>query len=201
MSIRIPKGETALLNISQEAKHRIFVGLGWDPNEDASLKDKALDTLGIKSVDHDLDLSCYIYDADKRYISHVSTEAGRETDQTGQIYHSGDNVAGVGDGDDEQISVELLDLDPAIHSIVFLASIKSGHQFNEVREPEIRLVDAYSDREFLHLSLLDIEGNNQNAFVFASIFRADGQWMLRHIGEFADLNDQSSWSEALKTYL
>ena len=203
MSARIAKGQSAPLNVSMEAKQRIFAGLGWDPNEGATLKDKALNKIGVKQLHHDLDLACYIYDSQKRYISHVSIEAGRETDQTGQIYHSGDNVAGVGDGDDEQISVELKDLDLAIHSIIFLASIKSGHKFNEVTEPEIRLVDGYSGREFLHLSLLDLEGSDKSAFVFARINRGDNseQWQLSHIGEFTDLVEGTNWAETLKAYL
>ena len=67
----IKKGETAPLHVTQEGTHRIFVGLGWDPNDDIGLKDKALNTLGLKNLHHDLDLSCFIYDRDGRYISHV----------------------------------------------------------------------------------------------------------------------------------
>ena len=59
--------DTKPLNVTQEGHHRIFVGLGWDPNENVGLKDKALGALGLKDTHHDLDLSCYIYDANKRY--------------------------------------------------------------------------------------------------------------------------------------
>lgn len=199
---RIAKGETAPLNVTQKARRRVFVGLGWDPNEDVSLKDKALGALGLKDTHHDLDLACYIYDKNKRYISHVSVEDGRATDQTGRIYHSGDNVEGVGDGDDEQISVELKGLDEAVHAIVFKASIKSGHHFSEVTDPEIRLADGYSDHNFLHVSLLGMEGNDKPAFIFACLFKTpDGQWMVRHIGEFTNTPEDGNWAEMLKGFV
>lgn len=199
---RIAKGDTVPLNVTQQARHRVFVGLGWDPNENVGLADKVQEKLGLKHNHHDLDLSCYIYGADKRYISHVSTESGRETDQTGKIYHSGDNVEGVGDGDDEQISVELKDLDEAIQAIVFKASIKSGHSFSEVTEPEIRLVDGYSDHNFLHVALDHTEGNDKSAFVFVSLIKnVEGVWTVKHISEFVDIPADGKWSDILKAYI
>ena len=199
---RIPKGETIALNVTQKARHRVVVGLGWDPNEDISVKDKALGALGLKDTHHDLDLSCYIFDKNKRYISHVSVEEGRAVDQTGQIYHSGDNVEGVGDGDDEQVSVELKDIDPTIHALVFKASIKSGHHFGEVTDPEIRLADGYSDHNFLHVSLLGVKDNDKPAFIFICLLKnPEDQWMVRHIGEFIDAPEDGNWAEILKTYI
>lgn len=199
---RIPKGASVPLNVTQQARHRVFVGLGWDPNENVSVKDKALSKLGLKHTHHDLDLSCYIYGANKRYIGHVSTEDGREVDQTGKIYHSGDNVEGVGEGDDEQISVELKGLDPAIATILFKASIKSGHHFSEVNDPEIRLADGYSGHNFLQLSLLGHNENDRPAFVFAALLReTENDWRVHHIGEFVDIPEGGHWAERLKTFI
>ncbi|MEZ5813328.1 MAG: TerD family protein [Alphaproteobacteria bacterium] len=199
---RIPKGETVPLNVTQKARWRVFAGLGWDPNEEVSLKDKAMGALGLRDNHHDLDLSCYVFDKDGRYITHVSVEEGREADQTGQIYHSGDNVEGVGEGDDEQISVELDGLDAAIHAIVFKASIKTGHGFNDVRDPEIRLADGYSGHSFLHVSLRGVDNNDKPAFVFAALLRgADEQWMARHIGEFIDAPKDGDWAGILKRFV
>ena len=119
----IQKGEKGPLNVTKEARHRVFVGLGWDPNEETGLIDKAKALVKGQELHHDLDLSAYVFDADARMISHICAESGRHTDQTGKIYHSGDNIEGLGDGDDEQISVELKDLDPLIAHIIFTASI------------------------------------------------------------------------------
>ncbi len=194
--------KTTPLNVTQEARHRVFVGLGWNPNKKVSLIDKAREITGGKKTHHDLDLSCYIFDDQKRYINHVSVESGREVDQTGQIYHSGDNVEGIGDGDDEQISVELKDLNPAIHSIIFKASIKSGQNFAEVAEPEMRLADGYTNRNFVHCDLLKITGHDKDAFIFACIFRmSNTEWQMMQINEFIDTTDDMSWPERLKSYL
>ncbi len=199
MTPRIPKGQTVPLNVSKTGNRRVFVGLGWDPNEDISFKDKALGALGLKETHHDLDLSCYIYDSNKRYITHISHEIGREIDQTGKIYHSGDNVEGVGDGDDEQISIELKELDPTIDTIIFKASIKTDNIFSQVNDPEMRIVDGYADHTFLEVSLA--EGQTA-AFIFVALKR-DGEdaWLINHIGEFIEESSEKDWPEVLKAYI
>ena len=199
MTPRIPTGQTVPLNVSKTGNRRVFVGLGWDPNEDISFKDKALGALGLKETHHDLDLSCYIYDSNKRYITHISHEIGREIDQTGKIYHSGDNVEGVGDGDDEQISIELKELDPTIDTIIFKASIKTDNIFSQVNDPEMRIVDGYADHTFLEVSLA--EGQTA-AFIFVALKR-DGEdaWLINHIGEFIEESSEKDWPEVLKAYI
>ena len=186
------------LNVTKEGHHRIFVGLGWDPNEKSGLLHKAKSAVKGQETYHDLDLSCYIYDADKRYIGHVSAEAERGRDQTGRIYHSGDNVEGIGDGDDEQISVELLDLDPVIHSLIFKASIKSGHVFGDIQDPEIRIVDGYSNHTFLRQNMNCESGADKAAYVFLQVMRGDHGWMMRHIDSYIPLADEDEWGEILK---
>ena len=199
---KIEKGKIAPLNVTQESRHRIFVGLGWDPNENTGLVDQAKALVKGQELHHDLDLSAYMFDKNKRYISHVSAEPGRHVDQTGRVYHSGDNVEGIGDGDDEQISVELKKLDDVIHHILFKASIKSGHSFGEVNDPEIRIVDAYSDYTFVHHNLKTEGGADKAAYVFVQVIRTlDGGWNLHHIDQYIDMVDDRDWVETLKPYL
>lgn len=193
--------EARPLNVTQEGHHRIFVGLGWDPNEQTGLLHKAKSVVKGQETHHDLDLSCYIYDAQKRYIGHVSAEAERGQDQTGKIYHSGDNVEGIGEGDDEQISVELLDLDPVIHSLVFKASIKSGHVFGDIQDPEIRIVDGYSNHTFLRQNMNCESGADKDAYIFLHVLRAENGWMMRHINCYIPLPGDAQWGETLKAYL
>lgn len=198
---KLAKGQSTKLNVTQEARHRVFVGLGWDPVERVSLIDKAKAIASGKETHHDLDLSCYIFDRDGRYISHVAAQDGKNADQTGHIYHSGDNIEGLGDGDDEQISVELKDLDPAIANIIFKASIKSGHSFAEVKDPEIHISDGYTGRQFLHQMLSDTPENDRNAFVFVRLHKTpEGQWMMQYIGEFLDQAGRTDWPEILKPF-
>lgn len=197
----LKKGETGPLNVTKEARHRVFVGLGWDPNEDTGLIDKAKAMVKGQELNHDLDLSAYVFDAKNRMISHICADSGRHTDQTGKIYHSGDNTEGLGDGDDEQISVELKNLDPLIHQIVFTASIKTGQTFGDINNPEIRIADGYSEHTFLHHNLKTEGGGNAHAYIFVRIFRDSNAWALTHIDEYLQDNDREDWLTQIRKHL
>ena len=190
------KDQITPLNVTQEAQHRVFVGLGWDPNEDIGLLDKAREALGGKETHHDLDLSCYTLDQDGTLLDSIT--AINAATESGKIYHSGDNVEGLGDGDDEQISVELKDLDENIHHIVFAVTIKTGHVFGDVALPEVRLGDGYTNREFLKTSLLE-NGEDQSAYIFVRLFKDADSWHMHNIDTFVD--PQEDLSEAAKAHL
>jgi stress response protein SCP2 len=185
---RLEKGEHAPLNFTKRAKHRIFAGLGWEPHTRMNMLEKIGAMMGLTKMEHDLDLGCLMFDKDKNPIGDVSTLPGHAMDPSGHIYHSGDNTGGFGEGDDEQVSVELLKLDPMIHYILFVATIKSGHVFGEIESPEIRLADGYSNHNFLQASLNHAEGKAKSAFAFASIYRKDdGSWNMHNISTYIDL--------------
>ena len=188
------------LNVTQKSKHRIFVGLGWNPNESPTLKDKVGALIGKRDQHHDLDLTCYYYNRDNAYLGHVGIDPEHSSNKSGSIYHSGDSVEGVGDGDDEQISVELINLPPNIHHLIFKASIKSGHSFNEVAAPEIRLCDGYTERCFAEAALDDGE---RDAYVFARVYRGEteGEWLLHEIREFIASSSAKPWEDTLSRYL
>lgn len=178
-------GSHTPLNVTQEANQRVFVGLGWDPVDMVRLVDKIKALAGIKETHHDLDLSCFLYDENRHFIESVGALGAQDTDSSGKIYYSGDNIEGIGEGDDEQISAELKDLPTKIHYIAFVASIKSGHTFSEVSAPEIRLVDAYSNYTLLHKSIADTDSESHSAYLFLSLYRdTQGGWMLHHIGKY-----------------
>ena len=200
----LEKSQHAPLNVTREARHRVFVGLGWDPHEKASLMDQARALVGGKKTWHDLDLSCYMYDKNKVLIDTVTAKDGQHIDQSGNIYHSGDNIGGVGDGDDEQISVELKDLDPKICHIVFTVIIKSGHVFQDISAPASRLADGYSEYEFLNMSLHASEGREKSGFVFVHLYRSHDEpnaWFVHHVGEFLDAVPMQEWPALMAVYM
>lgn len=197
----IEKGSHKPLNVTQESHHRVFVGLGWDPKDDGGLIEAITDKISGKALHHDLDLACYIYDANNNLINIVSAEVEHGADETGRIYHSGDNVEGIGDGDDEQISVELKDIDPDICNIVFIATIKSGHSFSEIDAPEIRLVDGYSNREFIVAPLICKESEEKSGYVFLRLYPQNEAWTIHSIGEFFNVKDAGNLSEFLKDFI
>lgn len=190
------------LNVTKQSRERIFVGLGWDPNESEASGLAAL--LHKLKKHHDLDLSCYFYNKKKEPIGFVSADSKYHANASGTIYHSGDNEEGIGDGDDEQISVELKTLPDDIHHLIFKASIKSGHSFDEINSPEIRLCDGYTNRCFLNARLdqkHDATGKKHDAFVFAQLKRIDSGWAYRDISIFLQNTDPVTWQGILQDYL
>lgn len=198
------KGDHKPLNVSKQGNQRVFAGLGWDPSIEKSFGTRLKEIISGKSAYHDLDLSCFMYGKDQDFIDVISGKIGEIVDHTGAVYHSGDDTEGVGEGDDEQISVELANISAEIYHLVFKVSIDSGHKFSEVEKPEARLVDAYSERHFLK-SVLDCEsGAKASSHVFAEIYRdtdSSTGWSLHYINEYNNWGDATKWSEKLKVFL
>ncbi len=186
---KLEKGQHGPLHVTQKAERRIFAGLGWEPHAESGLMETLGAIMGQRKTWHDLDLSCYTFDAAGKLLDEISSTPDHHSDGSGKIYHSGDNREGIGDGDDEQISVELLKLDPRIDLILFVVSIKSGHTFGEIDSPEIRLADGYSGHNFLHTALSAEEGRGKPAFAFASIYRTADGWNVHNISKFLDTAD------------
>jgi tellurium resistance protein TerZ len=196
---RLRPGESIPLNVTLKANHRIFAGLGWDPQAKSGFLHKIGALIGRKKPYHDLDLGCFLYDQSGKMIDHVAADTDHQAVQDGAVYHSGDNVEGLGDGDDEQISVELKRLAPEVTHIVFTATIKSGHTFGEVESPEIRLVDGYSNHQFLRSNLCHEGGRDKSAFIFVRIQRDGERWVMHYIKKFTDFGPD--WYKNIPPYL
>ena len=198
---RLTKGQHITLNVTQEARHRIFVGLGWDPNFRQTLLGSIREMLGGKKTWHDLNLACFLYDDNKNYIESISQDPDNAADEAIHVYHSGDSREGVGDGDDEQISVELKNLAPSVRHVIFVASIKSGHTFKDIEAPEIRIGDGYSNHIFFETDIDREAGKNKSVFVFVHIYRHEGGWRLHNISEFLKAPDTENNPDFMKKYL
>lgn len=196
------KGATAPLNVTQESNHRIFVGLGWDPKKGTlGFIDQVSMLVKRRIKGHDLDLACCVYDSNNALINTVDVHSLNASDDSGKIYHSGDNVDGMGGGDDEQISIELKNLNPDIANIVFAVTIKNDDTFDQIEAPEIRIVDGYSNREFLAASLARDEAAKKSGYVFMRIYPEGDAWAMQYIDEFFDANTESDLSEFLKGFV
>lgn len=197
----LAKGHRGPINVTQESRRRVFVGLGWDPKASSGLLENAAALVTGKALHHDLDLSCYIYDPNGALIDIIGVETQHASDIADSIYHSGDNVEGIGDGDDEQISVELKNINPDIAHIVFVATIKSGHSFSDVESPEIRIVDAYTEHEFLRTGLGLEENVKQSGYVFVRLYLENDVWMMHYIDEFFNVSAQKDLPGFLKSFI
>ena len=199
---QIAHGQKGSLNQSTKFKQRIVAGLSWDARED---KVGVLGRVMKSDSQHDLDICCYIYNTSGEFIDFVGAEAQDSMDESEKIYHSGDDMSGEGDGDDERISVELAELPDDIQAVVFMAEIRSNHVFGEVDAVTSRIVDGGTENDLLNMALNHEDGANKNACVLASVYRDNAAsntgWMLNHIVDYPDILQINDWGEYLKRYI
>ncbi|WP_432506938.1 TerD family protein [Kineococcus arenarius] len=143
----------------------VTLGLGWDP--------------AARGRNIDLDASCIAFDArgkDLATVWFMSKQAFR-----GAIAHSGDNLTGAGEGDDEQIRVRLGDLPADVHALVFTINSFGGQRFTAVSRAFCRLLDA-GGAELVRYELSDTQGTT--AVLMAAVVRDGAAWSMRALGEF-----------------
>ena len=153
---------------------KLTMGLGWDKKPGAG----ALS--GANRPDVDLDASAMQYAGDQlfdlAFFNHLET-------RDGAVKHLGDNISGRGEGDDEQISIDLATVHPKVDTMLFLVSSYQGHSLEFVRNAYCRLVDEH-DEEIARFTLT--EGVPRTGFMLAKMTRdpasADG-WRLHAIGQ------------------
>merc|ERR1719199_1704331 len=152
-----------VLDLPQELG-QITVGLGWDVDEGEC----------------DLDVSAVLMDRDGRDVEAVFF--GRLESEEHGIQHTGDNLTGEGEGDDEQIIVNLEQVGDSIQQVFFVVNIYTPHRtFTQVAEPFCRVVDNTSGAELCRYALRD--AGNESGLIIAKIAReAGGRWGFHALG-------------------
>lgn len=174
MGINLGKGQR--INLSKEAPSlkKVGVGLGWDTN--------ATDT----GKDFDLDASAFLLGANGK----IPTEKyfvfyNNLTSPDGAVKHTGDNLTGAGDGDDETVLVELSKVDAAVQEMVFVVTIHEAEarkqNFGQVRNAFIRLYDQETNKEVAKYEL-DEDFSAETAIEFGRLYRKDGEWRFQAVG-------------------
>ena len=174
MPVSLSKGGNVSLTKEAPGLTAITVGLGWDVRT----------TTG---TDFDLDASAIVLDAsgkvlsDKHFVFFNNTAT---PDQT--VVHAGDNLTGQGDGDDEQIKVNLAGLPAEADKLVFPVSIydaeNRSQNFGQVRNAFIRVVNQNGDAEIARYDLSE-DAATETAMVFGEIYRNGAEWKFRAIGQ------------------
>ena len=175
MAVNLQKGQK--ISLEKEAGGAlasVVMGLGWDV-----AKKKGLFGFGGGNQSIDLDASCFMFDdnnqpVDLVYFGHLSSNDG-------SIQHSGDNRTGEGDGDDEQIAVNLARVPANVKSLVFTVNNYTGQDFSQVENAYCRLVDGQSGKEIARYNL-SAQGSH-NAQIMAKLYRHNGEWKMHAIGE------------------
>ncbi len=226
MAINLQKGQTIDLRKGDSTSgdgfdlSTVTIGLGWDMREQKSgggFFGKLLGG-GKKGEDYDLDAVAFLLDASGKVANLGRTMTGPGGQQmgpfegdviffnsqkhpSGHIWLTGDNRTGAGDGDDEQIIVKLDALDQRYQKIIFVVTIYQGRQkgqhFGMVENSFIRAVDARGKEIARYTMSGDATYNSMCALVFAEVYRKDGAWKFRALGN-AEPTD--SFVDILKQY-
>lgn len=222
MAINLVKGQTIDLRKNDKGEtfdlSNVTIGLGWDVRQKQSGGFFGKLFGGAKEEEYDLDAIAFLLDANNKVADigrTVTATNGKQVNlfegdiiffnsmkhPSGQIWLTGDNRTGAGDGDDEQIIVRLDSLDAKYQKILFIVSIYQGRQNNQhfsmVENAFIRAVDA-KGKEITKYSLSgDSSLNGMCTIVFAEAYRKDNGWKFRAIGE---PHQTDSFVEILKKY-
>ncbi|MFJ4652596.1 TerD family protein [Nocardia sp. NPDC088792] len=174
MSVSLAKGGNVSLSKQAPDLTKVAVGLGWDVRT----------TTG---ADYDLDASALACGTNQRVLSdqHFIFYNNLRSPE-GTIEHTGDNLTGAGDGDDEVINVDLANTPPTITNIFFPVSIHEAdlrrQSFGQIRNAYIRVVDAVTSSELARFDLTE-DASTETAMVFGELYRHGPEWKFRAIGQ------------------
>lgn len=171
MAISLAKGQRVDVQL-----RKIHVGLGWDPNPNAS------------NYEYDLDASAFMLDARRK----VPTDRcfvfyNNQSSDDGSVTSSGDDRSGGNSaGDDEVLTVELPRVRSDVQEILFVVTIHEAAErrqnFGQVRNAFIRVVDADSDREMFKYEL-DEDFSACTAVEFGRLYRRGDGWRFEAVGQ------------------
>jgi tellurium resistance protein TerZ len=102
----------------------------------------------------------------------------------GSIVHTGDNRTGDGDGDDEQIIVDLTRVPANVKSLVFTVNSFTGQNFSQIENATCRIVNSSNNQEVARFNLSTL--GSHNAQIMAKIYRHGGEWKMHAIGEIGN---------------
>lgn len=174
MAINLSKGQKVDLTKGNPGLKKIMVGLGWDVNVFDS------------GVDFDLDAAAFMLGengkcpTEKEFIFYGNLSHSSEA-----VNHMGDNLTGEGDGDDEQIEIDLSKIPPNISKIAFTVTIydaeKRRQNFGQVSNSFIRMVDEITGQELIKYDLGE-DFSIETAVVVGELYRNNGEWKFNAIG-------------------
>lgn len=182
MGISLAKGQgISLTKANGSPLSVIRLGLGWDA---VSTGKKGMFGFGGGGGEIDLDASAILFDTAGNAVDVVYY--GQLNSKDGSIRHSGDNLTGDGDGDDEQIVVDLSRIPASVKDVVFTINSYSGQKFNQVANVFARVVDLSDGRETETVRYNLGESKSNTGVVIAKATRSGAGWEFKALGEFSD---------------
>lgn len=168
--VNLEKGQKVKLEKEDGSSLKnVIIGCGWDPKDGAA-----------SGGSFDLDASLYMINAsDKVNSSKGLIFYGNLKSEDGSIEHTGDNLTGEGDGDDEQIKVNLTAIPSDVEKLIVVVDIYQAAQKNQnfgmVENSFMRIVDTDTNEEMFHFDL-NFDASIATGVVFGTLLRKSGSW-------------------------
>ncbi len=174
MAVNLTKGQKVDLTKGRAGLTKLLIGLGWDTNKYDG------------GAAFDLDAEAFLLNANGKTTNDGDfVFYGNLKHTCGGVEHLGDNLTGEGEGDDEQIRVDLSKIPAGIEKIDFTVTIYEAQErrqnFGQVCNAFIRVVDEVSNKELIRFDLSE-DFSVETAVVVAEIYRNKGEWKFNAIG-------------------
>lgn len=172
MTVSLQKGESVSLTKEEPGLESVIVGLGWDVNDAGGSA-------------FDLDASCFLLNADGKvnkdsdfvFFNNLKSDCG-------SVVHMGDNLTGEGDGDDEQITVDLTKVPESVKKLAFTVTIYQAvarnQHFGMVKNAYIRVVNQKTGNEIARFNLSN-DTTQATAVLFGEISRDGTEWKFNAV--------------------
>ncbi|ETI68444.1 TerD family protein [Neobacillus vireti] len=202
MAINLQKGQRVDLTKSNPGLSKILVGLGWDPVQSGGGGGFFGALFGGGSAPNiDCDASVIMLGAnDKLQNNKDVIYFANLRSNDGSVQHTGDNLTGDGDGDDEQIIVDLSKVPSRIQKLVFVVNIydcvKRRQHFGMIQNAFIRIVNPTNNQELIHYNLSDNYGG-LTCLVAGELYRHGNEWKFAAVGTGTTAG---SLSEIVRSY-
>jgi tellurium resistance protein TerD len=169
MAINLQKGQREAINAP-----KFVIGLGWDTNSSST------------GTAFDLDASVFVLSDSKKLLSDENLVFYNNlVSPDGAVEHTGDNLTGDGDGDDEQIKIDLSTIDPRATEICIVVTIHEAdnrrQNFGQVRNSFIRIFDAATSTDLLKYELEE-DFSIETAVEFGRIYKRNNEWKFEAVG-------------------
>lgn len=174
MAVSLRKGQKVDLTKGNPSLKKLLIGLGWDTNKYDG------------SADFDLDAAAFMLGSngkvpsDKQFVFYSNLE-----DPSGAVKHMGDNRTGEGEGDDEEIVVDLdkmpADIDKVDFTVTIYEADQRGQNFGQVSNAYIRVVNLDNNEELVRFDLGE-DFSIETAVVVGEIYKHNGEWKFNAIG-------------------
>jgi tellurium resistance protein TerD len=174
MGVSLSKGGNVSLSKEAPGLNRILIGLGWD-------------TRATDGADYDLDASLFMLNAEGRVRSDADFIFYNNLKSAdGSVEHTGDNLTGEGEGDDEAIKVSVnavpADVDKLVVAVTIHDAQARGQNFGQVENAFIRIVNDENGTEIARYDLSE-DASVETAMIFGEVYRHGAEWKFRAVGQ------------------